>query len=109
MPIMHTAQITKHEEITEFLQPKNLRQYPKVDFSDIRTAAVAENSLHLVPLAQDKSKTVVQSAAAEVTTETHITPLVKTVLEHGSPIAILLLLIWLFKAMTQFVKICRED
>jgi hypothetical protein len=35
--------------------------------------------------------------------------LVKTVLEHGSPIVVIVLMIWLFKVLTQFVKVCKDE
>jgi hypothetical protein len=35
--------------------------------------------------------------------------LVKTVLEHSSPIVVIVLMIWLFKVLTQFVRVCKDE
>jgi hypothetical protein len=34
--------------------------------------------------------------------------LVKLAVEHGSPIAFLVLLCWFFQVLTQFIKTCKE-
>jgi hypothetical protein len=33
----------------------------------------------------------------------------QAVLEHGSPLVVMVLMIWLFKVLTQFVKACKDE